>query len=81
MKEEGTTDINVVEMEPGVEKPEHVHEQATMHVILKGELTIEDENGKRIFKEGYRVDFPAGTRHSAALGPQGCCTMIVGINK
>lgn len=80
LKEEGFTDVTVVELEPNFSPGEHTHDVATTHVVLKGELTITDQKGKKTYREGDRVDFPAGTKHKALFGPQGC-SMIVGTKK
>ena len=80
LKREGMREISVVTLKPSVVPGEHTHEKATIHVILKGELVIEDKEGKKTYKPGDRVDFPAGTKHIASFGPQGC-TMIVGVKE
>lgn len=57
---------------------EHTHDQHTVHVILEGELTIEDQEGTKTFRPGDRVEFPAGTTHKAS-GTGG--SMIVGVKE
>lgn len=76
LKKEGVKDLAVVDMEPG-EKGAHTHDQHTIHVILKGALTVEDEQGTKTYKSGDYIEFPAGTRHSVIFGKEGL-TMIVG---
>ena len=78
LKKQGINDAQIAEMEPNFKPGEHTHEQHTIHVILKGELTITDKSGKKTYKQGDYVEFPAGTTHSAQFGPNGC-TMIVGV--
>lgn len=79
LKKEGIKDPQVCTM-PKSNGGEHTHDQHTVHVILKGELTITDKTGKKTYKPGDRVDFPAGTKHSVQFGPKGC-TMIVGVKE
>lgn len=79
LKKEGIANPMVVPMTPDVVPGTHTHDQATLHVILKGELHILDSEGTTtIYREGDRVEFPAGTTHTATVGAEGC-TMIVGI--
>jgi quercetin dioxygenase-like cupin family protein len=79
LKGEGI-ESRVCSMEPNFNPGEHTHDEHTVHVILKGELTIINQEGKKVYKPGDRVDFPAGTTHSAAFGSNGC-TMIVGVKE
>jgi mannose-6-phosphate isomerase-like protein (cupin superfamily) len=76
LEKEGVKDIAVVTMDPG-SKGEHTHEETTIHVILKGELTVVDNTGKTEYKPGDYIEFPAGTTHSVVFGSEGL-TMIVG---
>lgn len=78
LREEGYIDLRSVELAPNFNPGEHDHEKATVHVVLKGQLTIKVAKGEQTYNEGDRVDFPAGTVHKAAFGPDGC-TMIVGV--
>jgi quercetin dioxygenase-like cupin family protein len=49
-----------------------------VHVVLRGELVIEDDGGRRTYRPGDRVEFPANTTHTAGtIGGDG--EMIVGV--
>ena len=78
LKKQGIKDPQVAEIDPNVAPGEHAHDQHTIHVILKGELTITDKTGTKTYKKGDYIEFPAGTTHSVQFGPKGC-TMIVGV--
>jgi quercetin dioxygenase-like cupin family protein len=80
LRDEGFSDVQIHEMEEGFNAGEHVHDEHTVHIILKGGLEITDETGTKIYDEGDRVEFPAGTKHSAksASAP---FSMIVGVKK
>ncbi|MCR4256884.1 MAG: cupin domain-containing protein [Candidatus Uhrbacteria bacterium] len=79
---EGFGDIRVCPIRPSDIPPEsHTHDEETVHVILKGKLTITDAAGvATTYKQGDRVDFPAGTTHVTQTGPEGV-KMIVGVRK
>ena len=76
---EGFTNIQTVSMQQGdIPAEPHTHMEHTVHVILKGQLEIIDSDGvSTIYKIDDRVDFPAGTTHTAKIGEQGL-RMIVG---
>jgi quercetin dioxygenase-like cupin family protein len=78
LKKEGIKDPQVCTMEPNTKPDEHTHDQHTVHVILRGELTISDKHGTKTYKQNDYIEFPAGTTHSVQFGPKGC-TMIVGV--
>lgn len=82
LETEGFSDIGEVFIRSSDLPPEsHTHDQATVHVILKGKLMITDEAGvTTTYEKGDRVDFPAGTTHTASTGPEGM-KMLVGIKK
>lgn len=78
LREEGFTDLSVHEFGTSdIPSGEHTHDVHTVHIILKGELHITENGETQTFKEGERVDFQAGTTHTAKTGSDGC-TMIVG---
>jgi quercetin dioxygenase-like cupin family protein len=52
--------------------PEHTHTTETAHVILQGKMTLSIEGQTRSYGIGERCDVPAGTSHSARIGPDGC---------
>lgn len=80
LKLEGFKDITVFPFKPNKDFGEHTHDEHTVHVILKGELIMKDKGSVKKFRQGDRIEFPAGTIHSTKCGPQGC-TMIVGVKK
>ena len=73
LKDEGFSDVYIWEDKPNFEYPEHTHEKLGVHVILAGEMELLDsKGGKRVLHTGQRLDIPAGTAHSAKMGPEGC---------
>ena len=61
---------------PGTLYPEHTHAQETAHIILSGEMTLTMNGRTMTYRAGGRCDVPAGTVHSAKMGPQGCRYLI-----
>ena len=82
LETEGFSDVSLVSIRPGDLPAEtHTHDQETVHIIMKGKLMITDEAGvTTTYEVGDRVDFPAGTTHTAATGPEGM-QMIVGVKR
>jgi quercetin dioxygenase-like cupin family protein len=78
LKTEGFEDMGTVTFEPNILHPEHTHDRHTLQLITQGELTVKDKTGSKIYKEGDRLESPAGTTHSAVAGPEGC-TFVVGM--
>lgn len=78
LEKEGFADLRVCPLPPDKDTGEHTHDVHTVHVILGGELTIIDKKGRRTFRPGDKVEFPAGTRHRAVGNPKGG-SMIVGV--
>ena len=77
LRAEGFTDLRVCPTPPAG-SPEHTHDLHTVHVVLRGELVIEDDGGRRTYLPGDRVEFPANTTHTAGtIGGDG--EMIVGV--
>jgi quercetin dioxygenase-like cupin family protein len=56
--------------------PDHTHESETAHIILAGEMTLTMGGRTGTYHAGDRCDVPAGTVHSARIGPQGCRYLI-----
>jgi len=69
---EGFGGVTTYQDAPGFEYSEHTHEKFAVHVILEGSMVLTDKNGTKELKAGERFDIPAGTTHSAKMGPQGC---------
>lgn len=74
--EEGFTNIYVWEDAPGAFYPDHTHPRVTAHVVLEGEITVTSEGKTNTYRKGDRFDVPAGTVHSARVGPSGCRYII-----
>ena len=77
---EGFTSVMVVPFEANMDSGEHTHPLHTVHVILDGELTITDQEGSITYKPGDRVEFQAGTTHTAK-GGSSIGAMIVGVKE
>ena len=80
LQKEGFREVRVVPLPPYADKNEHTHDQYQIDVVLKGKLTISDQNGAKTYLPGDRVEFPAGTVHIARGGPAGG-DMIVGVKE
>lgn len=77
LTDEGYKDLTVWEVGPDTDFGQNTHDQVTVHVILKGELTMTDIHESITLYEGDQFEIPAGTTHSAMCGPDGL-KMIVG---
>lgn len=77
LETEGFKQVAVCVSVPRTDFPQHTHEHKTVHVILKGSITLEDEKGPLVLKKGERFEIPAGTIHRAYCGEEGC-TFVVG---
>ena len=73
---EGFTHTYVWQDAPGAFYPEHTHPTETAHIILDGEMTLTMQGQTHTFRAGDRCDVPAGTVHSARMGPRGCRYLI-----
>lgn len=61
---------------PGKAYADHTHAGLTAHIILDGEMTLTMNGESHTCHAGERCDVPAGTVHSALIGPQGCRYLI-----
>ena len=73
---EGCRHTYVWEDGPNVFYLEHTHQEETAHIILSGEMSLTIKGRSKSYKAGERCDLPAGTVHSARMGPQGCRYLI-----
>jgi len=73
---EGYVHLYVWEDGPNVYHPEHEHRAESAHIILHGEMTLSMNGESRTYRTGDRCDLPAGIRHSAQIGPDGCRYLI-----
>jgi quercetin dioxygenase-like cupin family protein len=72
LREEGFSNIFVWQDHPNAFYPDHTHAGITAHVVLEGEITVTSQGKTQTYKAGERFDVPAGTVHSAKIGPKGC---------
>lgn len=56
--------------------PDHTHQTETARIVLSGEMTLRMNGLSATYGVGARCDVPAGTVHSAKMGPQGCRYLI-----
>lgn len=73
----GFVEIEEVEISAGVDTEEHTHDLHTAHVILEGQLIVQDSNGETTYRQGDFVEFPKGTTH-IAFGGDVVGKMLVG---
>jgi mannose-6-phosphate isomerase-like protein (cupin superfamily) len=76
LQEEGFHHTYVWQDGPDAFYSEHVHHEETAHIILSGEMTLIMDGEAKTLCAGERCDVPAGTRHSARMGPRGCRYLI-----
>ncbi len=76
LKQEGFSHTYVWQDAPNASYPDHTHATETAHVIVTGEMTLTLDGGSRTYRAGERCDVPAGTVHSARVGPSGCRYLI-----
>lgn len=76
LEEEGYKDVAPCPLPPTKATGSHTHDVDTMHVILSGELEITNKAGVKVYKEGDRIEFAKGTKHSAKSIIEG--EMVVG---
>jgi quercetin dioxygenase-like cupin family protein len=76
LQREGFAHTYVWEDGPNAVYPEHTHNTETAHIILCGDRTLALDGASRTYRSGERCDVPAGTIHSARMGPKGCRYLI-----
>jgi mannose-6-phosphate isomerase-like protein (cupin superfamily) len=73
---EGFVHTYVWQDRPNAHYPDHTHQTETAHIILEGEMILIMNGRSQSFRSGERCDVPAGTVHSARMGPGGCRYLI-----
>jgi len=76
LREEGFRHTYVWQDGPNAFYPDHQHAEETAHVILRGEMTLILNGAAKTYRSGDRCDVPAGSVHSARMGPHGCRYLI-----
>ena len=57
---------------PGDVYGAHEHAQHKVLFCLAGSIVFRTDDGDVALEAGDRLDLPAGTRHAATVGPDGC---------
>jgi mannose-6-phosphate isomerase-like protein (cupin superfamily) len=57
---------------PGDAYGAHEHGQHKVLFCLAGSIAFRTDDGEIAMSAGDRLDLPAGTRHAANVGPDGC---------
>lgn len=60
---------------PGYRYPAHEHPYHKVLYCVSGSITFHTPSGDVAMTPGDRLDLPAGTRHSATVGPDGVTCM------
>ena len=76
LRDEGFSGIFSHTDAAGAYYPDHTHSGITAHIVLEGEITVTSEGTTETYRAGDRFDVPAGSVHSAKIGPAGCTYMI-----
>ena len=76
LRSEGFLHTYVWQDGPNAHFPDHAHAGETAHIILDGEMTLTQGGVTQTFSAGERCDVPAGSVHSARMGPHGCRYLI-----
>ena len=76
LREEGFSMVFSHRDRPHAFYPDHTHQGITAHIVLEGSITVTSEGKTAVYGPGDRFDVPAGTVHSASVGPEGCLYII-----
>lgn len=76
LKREGFPHTYVWQDGPNVSYPDHTHPVETAHIIPRGEMSLIMAGQTVTYGAGDRCGIPAGTVHSAKMGPHGCRHLI-----
>ena len=77
LKQEGFQNIRTHTDSPDTVYRSHAHTTTNPHIVLAGHLRLVMDSGTVLLNPGDRYDIPAGVKHSAEVGADGC-TFIVG---
>lgn len=81
LEKEGYSDVQVCDIGgPNMDFGLHTHDEHTVHLILEGELILNENGKEEILKKGDQFEIFAGTTHTAKCGPRGC-KFLVGVKK
>lgn len=79
LEAEGFTNVVIIPTPPNRVDPPHSHPIHTVQIFLKGGVIVTDMDGTVTrYKEGERVEFPAGTVH-IGRGTTDDGRMIIGV--
>jgi quercetin dioxygenase-like cupin family protein len=76
LESEGFAHTFVWQDGPRAHYPDHTHAGLTAHIILGGEMALTMDGKSQTYRVGERCDVPAGTVHSAQMGPHGCRYLV-----
>jgi mannose-6-phosphate isomerase-like protein (cupin superfamily) len=76
LRAEGFAHIYIWQDGPHAHYSDHTHATETAHVILDGEMTLSMNGCSITYRAGDRADVPAGSVHSARMGPTGCRYLV-----
>ena len=63
---------DLVEQRSGDTYERHAHDYYKVLFCIEGAITFHTDEGDIEMIAGDRLDLPAGTQHSATVGPEGC---------
>ena len=76
LESEGYESVYEWQDKPEAIYEEHSHESKTSLYVTDGEVTFAVDGKEKKLKAGDRLDIPAGSLHSAVVGPKGCIMVI-----
>jgi quercetin dioxygenase-like cupin family protein len=69
--------LGVIELDPGVELPEHSHPNEQLGILLSGSLLLNVAGESRTLRAGETWRIPADVPHSGRAGPEGAVAIDV----
>ena len=67
----------VIDLAPGIDVPEHSHENEQLGFVIQGAVTMVIAGDARRLEPGETYNIPANTPHSASTGPEGATVVDV----